>query len=259
MSGRFVSLSVILTFGLGFAIGACTIAAPVPGYPPPAYPPPPYPGPGYAAPGNGYPAPTAPIAGVTSETVVDAHGRSIALQHGPQGDPRVVGCPDGRREAFLDRARFPRIAGCLGSWAGPQNLRSPATGQPCGDELGPCAAPADVCAPGWHVCGSTGAVADLRQVSAEDCEHAGGGRFAAAISHCKEQRGCAVDPTPDANYGCFPHGWCSEPVCCGADCGQFGICRDGVWPQHTHIPFGQDQGCASTAADRAGGILCCQS
>ena len=151
MNARPVSLSLILTFGLGFAIGACTIGAPASRYPPPSYPPPGYSGPGYPAPGNGYPPLVAPIAGGTSETVVDEHGRSIALQHGPPGDPRVIGCADGRREVFLDPARFPHIAGCLGTWAGAQNLRSPATGQPCGDELGPCtpltsARPAGMCA-----------------------------------------------------------------------------------------------------------------
>jgi hypothetical protein len=247
---------VKVTFALGLSVGACTIVAGPPGPPPPAYPPQPYGAQPYGA--QPYTAAPPPVRG-TPETVVDEHGRSIVLEHGPAGDPSVIGCADGHREAFLDSQRFPAIAGCLGAWSGRQSLRAAPTGQACGDELGPCAAPADVCAPGWHVCGSSGAVADLRQVSADDCEQAGGGRFAAAISHCQEQHGCAVDPSPEASYGCFPRGWCSEPVCCGRDCGQFGLCRDGVWPQHTHIPFGQDQGCASTGAGRAGGVLCCRS
>ena len=198
------------------------------------------------------------MSGATSETLVDERGRSITVEHGPPGDPAVIGCADGRREAFVDSARYPRIAGCLGSWPGRQSLRTPATGQACGDELGPCATPANLCAPGWHVCGSDGAVAELRQVSAEECETAGGGRFAAAISHCKEQHGCAADPAPNASYACYPHGWCSEPVCCGRDCGQFGLCRDGVWPQPRTSRSARIEGLRLDRVAAGGGILCCR-
>jgi hypothetical protein len=244
------SLSILL--GAAAAVGftaACTIVAGPP-IAPPVYPPP-------SQPAGAYYPPPGPAPGGRADTIVDERGRSVMMEHGPPGEPPVIGCADGRREAFLDARRYPRIAGCLGSWGGRQSLRSPPTGQACGDEGGPCATPADLCASGWHICGSNGAVSELRQVSAEECEHAGGGRFAAGISHCKEQHGCAVDPTPNASYDCYPHGWCSEPVCCGRDCGQFGMCRDGVWPQHTHIPSGQDQGCGSTESRRAGGVLCC--
>jgi hypothetical protein len=266
MSLRRAALALSIAFTVGFTVAACMVYGPPRPYPvvyaPPPPPPPPPPGYGAPPPNGAYPPPEgaypAPAAGTTPETIVDERGRSITLEHGPPGDPAVVGCADGRREAFLDAARYPRIAGCLGSWPGRQSLRSPPTGRACGDEAGPCAVPADACAPGWHVCGSSGAVAELRQVSAAECEQAGGGRFAAGISHCRGQSGCAYDPTPEANYACYPHGWCSEPVCCGHDCGEFGSCRDGVWPQHTHIPFGQDQGCGATESRRAGGILCCR-
>jgi hypothetical protein len=238
------------------------------GYPPPqgGYPPPQggYPPPqgGYPPPQGGYPPPQGAYSGgpvaSTSETIVDERGQSVTLEHGPAGDPAVVGCADGRREGFLDPGRFPQISGCLGAWTGRQSLRAPPTGKACGDELGPCLVPADLCAPGWHVCGASGAVRELRAVSPADCEQAGGGRFAAAISHCKTQSGCAVDDSPGAIYDCYPSGWCSEPVCCGRNCGEFGSCRSGVWQDHTHIPFGVDQGCASTDARRAGGVLCCR-
>jgi hypothetical protein len=255
----------------------CRLVAPVPVYYAPApyqpvayQPPPPQAAPAYQPAQPAYPPaqpayppaqpayPPAQPEAAGSQTVVQEGGRSITLEHGPAGDPSIVGCADGRREAFLDTQRYPAIAGCLGTWGGRQSLRTPPTGAACGDELGPCAVPADVCAPGWHVCGSSGAVADLRQVSAEECERAGGGRFAAGISHCQSQQGCGVDPRPEARYNCYAHGWCSEPVCCGRDCGEFGSCRSGVWPEKTHIPFGQDQGCASTGSQRAGGVLCCR-
>jgi len=255
MNSRSLMFRLIVSIACGSAIGGCEVYAlpPPASAQQPAYAQPP----AYAPPAS-YQGSGAPMSAGISQTVADDGGRTVTLDHGPPGDPAVIGCADGRREAFLDSARYPRIAGCLGTWSGRQSLRAVTNGPRCGDELGPCAAPGDVCAAGWHVCGSTGAVAELRQVSAEECEQAGGGRFAAGISHCKQQQSCSADPTPYATYSCFPEGWCSEPVCCGRDCGEFGVCRDGVWPQRTHIPYGQDQGCGSTESRRAGGVLCCR-
>jgi len=239
VSASFVSILVAVAAPLS----SCTVTLP-------AGPPPPRPTSQPAQPSPGY--------SPRSTSVVDERGRALTVEHGAPGDPRVIGCADGAREAFLDLARFPNIAGCLADWPGQQSLRTNPTGRACGDEFGPCTTPADACAPGWRVCGAGGAVADLRQVSAEDCSSAGGGRYAAAISHCQSQSGCGVDPSPGAIYACYPTGWCSEPVCCGRDCGEFGICRGGVWPDQTHIPFGQDQGCGNTGSHRAGGVLCCR-
>lgn len=183
-------------------------------------------------------------------------GRTLTLRHSAPMDPAVAGCADGTREAFHDLAAHPRIAGCGAAWAGEQSLRSPATNVPCGDEpWSMCNRPSDACAPGWHLCGGDGSVAELRdRVSAEQCENAGGGRYAAALSHCATQDGCEVGPS----YACFDSGWCSEPVCCGNDCGEVGACTDGVWPGRTHIPVGTDQGCGHTSSVRAGGVLCCR-
>ncbi|MBI4509188.1 MAG: hypothetical protein HY698_06105 [Deltaproteobacteria bacterium] len=192
------------------------------------------------------------------EEVTDETGRVYRIEQGEKAEPSLVGCADGQREAFVDHNAFPAIAGCLGAWEGLMSLRTPTTGTACGDDLGPCGAPADLCAPGWHVCGSSGTVAELRQVSAEQCEQAGGGRFSAAFSHCKKQRGCEYDMSASATYECFPSGWCSEPACCGRDCGEFGACTGGVWPDRTHIPQGTDQGCGAMSARRAGGVLCCR-
>jgi len=196
--------------------------------------------------------------GPTVETITDESGKTYQIQQGVKGDPGVVGCADGQREAFVDAAAYPRIAGCLAAWTGPQSLRTPPTGAACGDDGAACAAPGDACAPGWHVCGAAGAVADLRQVSGEQCEQAGGGRFSAAMSHCKAQQGCEYDPSPQASYACYDSGWCSEPVCCGSDCGQFGACTGGVWTDKTHIAQGMEMGCAKMESRRAGGLLCCR-
>jgi hypothetical protein len=201
---------------------------------------------------TGGPAP----AGVTP--VTDENGRTFQIAQGQPGAPEVVGCADGQREAFVDAAQFPTIAGCIAEWTGKTSLRAPKSGQACGDDLGPCAAPEDACAAGWHMCGDSGAVADLLRVSPDQCEQAGGGRFVAAISHCKLQQGCNYEPAQTANYSCFESGWCSEPVCCGSDCGEFGTCRDGVWKGMTHIPVGTDQGCGAIGSSRARGVLCCK-
>lgn len=204
-------------------------------------------------------APPAAAGGVvTVEEIKDDQGNVYKVSQGVKGEPGAIGCADGQREAFVDAAAFPAIAGCLASWNGTQSMRAPGTGAPCGDDRGECAVPADVCAAGWHVCGARGAIADLRQVSAEQCEQAGGGRFSSAISHCETQSGCTYDTRPEGDYECFERGWCSETVCCGNDCGQFGSCTDGVWPGKTHIAQGTDQGCGATSARRAGGVLCCR-
>lgn len=215
-------------------------------------------GPGATEPGAAQPGPAQPGGEVTVEEIKDDAGNVYRVSQGVRGAPSAVGCADGQREAFVDAATFPGIAGCLASWAGTQSMRAPTTGKACGDDSGECAAPTDVCAPGWHVCGANGRIADLTQVSAEQCEQAGGGRFSAGVSHCETQSGCQYDTRPDGDYDCFASGWCSETVCCGNDCGQFGACRDGVWPGKTHIAQGTDQGCGATSARRAGGVLCCR-
>jgi hypothetical protein len=198
--------------------------------------------------------------GVTVEVITDDQGQEYRVQQGPKGDPAVVGCADGQREAFVDGRTFPNIAGCLASWDGKQSLRARSTAAvaACGDDAGSCPTPGDACAPGWRVCGANGKVTDLMQVTGEQCEQAGGGRFSAAISHCTAQSGCQYDKNPGATYPCFDDGWCSEPVCCGNDCGDFGACTDGVWQAQTHIPVGTDQGCNKASSARAGGILCCR-
>lgn len=196
-------------------------------------------------------------AGVTP--IEDESGAVFQIAQGVPGDPAVVGCADGQREAFVDGAAFPTLAGCIGEWEGDANLRAPATGAACGDDAGRCAVPADVCATGWHVCGETGAIADLfDRTSAAQCETAGGGRFVAALSHCSTQEGCEYADPKSGSYQCFAQGWCSEPVCCGSDCGQLGACPSGIWEGRTHIPVGTDQGCGSIGSSRARGVLCCK-
>lgn len=212
---------------------------------------PPEPGPSMPAPTGHHPGGVLPVE--------DEDGRTYMIDQGPPGDPGTVGCADGQREAFVDATTFPTIAGCIAEWSGETSLRADRTGTACGDDRGTCGAPADACAPGWELCGGGGSIADLTRVTAEQCEQAGGGRFVAALSHCETQEGCSYDEPATGDYACFESGWCSEPVCCGNDCGEVGACTDGVWPGKTHIPVGTDQGCGNIGSSRARGVLCCQS
>lgn len=173
------------------------------------------------------------------------------------GDPATIGCADGQREGFADLGRFPTIAACEGNWAGPLSLRAAPTGKACGDDAGACAVPADLCATGWRVCGSDGAVSDLARITAAECENVSNGRYVGAMSHCKEQEGCVAD-SPGGRYPCFASGWCAEPVCCGRGCLGYGACRSGVWPDRTHTILGQDHGCAKMPPLAMGGVLCCK-
>ncbi|TPV97253.1 MAG: hypothetical protein B7733_00465 [Myxococcales bacterium FL481] len=182
-----------------------------------------------------------------------------AFREGKAGDPAAIGCADGQREGFADHARFADIAGCLGSWDGKKSLRAAPTNKPCGDDKGPCAVPADVCAPGWHVCGRDGKAQDLSdRVDAEACnEGAGPGKFVAAISHGQAPVVCPPPPEEDTEFPCMAKGLCSESVCCGDDC-DFGSCRDAVWLDSTKISRGTAEGCGAVTAAANGGVLCCR-
>jgi hypothetical protein len=188
----------------------------------------------------------------TSTTTVG----STTILHGASGPPAVVGCADGRREAFLDTALYPDIAGCLATWNGTVDLRAAPVGVACGDGLVACTTAADACAPGWHPCGAAGDVAELRSAaSGEQCAYAGSGAFVAAMSHCNGSTSgvCDYVDQPGETAGCAASGWCSEAVCCGSDC-HGGICKDGVWPSQTSI----FSGCRSVPASAVGGVLCCR-
>lgn len=69
-----------------------------------------------------------------------------------------TGCADGEREGFVDRMRYPRIAGCSGAWSVPgvRSTLAPACNRAAGDDGartdGAGCSPADICSSGWHVC-----------------------------------------------------------------------------------------------------------
>lgn len=212
---------------------------------------------------QGQSAPTTSTGKPASEVITDEDGHEITITRGAKGDPAQVGCADGQREGLINLNTYPRIAACLGSWSGQKSLRAAPTGRACGDGIGSCSSPADICAVGWHICGQSGDISEVKQLTAQQCRAAGNGRFSAAISHCETQDGCVYDDAAsggdgDGKYACYDQGWCSEPVCCGEACGEFGACTGGIWPEQTHIAQGMDQGCGQLDTRRAGGVLCCK-
>jgi hypothetical protein len=173
-------------------------------------------------------------------------------------DPKIAGCADGQREGFADLEKNPRIAGCMGKWKDNKSLRDKPTGKACGDDGEECAVPADVCAPGWHVCGMEGKSEDLRtRATQKACDTAGPGRFNAAMSHSPTDE---IDPCPriskNTDMPCVQAGIGAEPVCCGNDC-RAGKCKDGVWKGKTRISMGTTEGCGALTSDRNGGVMCC--
>jgi hypothetical protein len=155
------------------------------------------------------------------------------------------GCADGTREAFVDQTAYPGIAGCSGSWTNP-DLR--ASGSDTADSL---------CASGWHICMKGGGPLELPNygVTASACESAGDGMFLAASSHCTAYPSCSTTYPLD----CKESGYCSEPICCGSDCG-FGSCKDAIWEGETRINVGTSHGCANSPSSTSGatGVLCCR-
>ncbi len=184
--------------------------------------------------------------------------QGITFVESEKGDPAVVGCADGQREGFADLKKHKRIAGCLGKWEGTKSMRDKPTGNACGDDGDVCDVPADVCAAGWHVCGTDGKARDLKtHTSWKACqEQTGPGKFIAAMSHGQTDELCPPPPTPSTNFPCMDSGICSESICCGEDC-QFGKCRDAIWRGKTMISLGKAEGCGAVSSEANGGILCC--
>jgi hypothetical protein len=189
----------------------------------------------------------------------DDDGERVVVRNGPLEDPTFAGCADGQREGLIDRAGHPDIAGCLGSWSDALSLRPPRAGGACGDDLGRCTSPADLCAPGWRVCGATGRVDDLTRLDAQACREAGAATDSAALSHCASNEGCEYDADTSP---CTDSGWCSEAICRGERCTGQGVCIDGLWPGQTFIlsPDGEGRGasCGAVTGRRTHGVVCCR-
>lgn len=160
------------------------------------------------------------------------------------------GCSDGEREGLTSET----VAACGATWTGTRDLRLASTGQMCGDDLGECASPEDACAAGWHICARSGAVAELRGASGDECVGLSG-RYLAAADHCSADMPCGY--YSEGTFPCSPTALrCVQPICCGTGCHPLTGCMDAVWLQQTHAASDQGAGCAAMPA--ATGVLCCR-
>lgn len=196
----------------------------------------------------------------------------------------TIGCADGEREGFRDRARYPRIAACSGGWTRP-GLAHPAAvtcdGQ--GGDDGPfpnggtCGV-SDLCAVGWHVC------ATPREVAASSPDGCAGSHDAADAFFATRISGpgcgvCATGTAPDCGaidcrtdcaftsvtvndiFGCGTLGPPPDPGTCGP-LDRFGtnLCSglpspwsctdDGSGTHEAELVIKPGSG--------AGGVLCCR-
>ena len=205
----------------------------------------------------------------------DAGAREASVPTGPfaiAGQPGVVGCSDGTREAFLDISAYgwPTIAGCSGAWSVPglmqMTSRTPLcqrrNGNTSNNPYGIACAAADLCAPGWHICAGP---REVQMLSASHCESAiplgviaffavaGGGSTAgdciAGLPLTNDLRGCGSFGRPEGD-GCYPLDRRLEV----ADCLQ----TQGVWecgPAAEHLL--EVEKVFKTSPD-LGGVLCCR-
>jgi hypothetical protein len=125
------------------------------------------------------------------------------------------GCSDNTREGFPDRVTFPTIAGCSAAWP-MASMRAPRVQSACGNSLRMCNVPAEACALGWHVCGSTGPADVTTRVTSTQCNTTPG-RWAGALGDIS----CEDCSSATA----------SGSICCGAGCVQQNA--DCLWPNET--------------------------
>jgi len=201
-----------------------------------------------------------------------------------------IGCADGTREAFADRARFPRIAGCSGAWSLPGIFPAiPASSLPACATLGnsSTSAPANgagcassnLCARGWHICNG-GEVTPRTGASgcAAETAYPAASFFAAAVSGtgcgiCALRSGTLTGPSctslscatncresGDLNndfFGCGTLGAAVGGACDGLnrfsnnDCGALGA----PWICGGSV---QESRTVVKTSSAAGGVLCCR-
>ena len=192
---------------------------------------------------------------------IDAPVVDARVVDAPSDALDLVGCSDGAREAFASIAMFPDVAGCAASWNAALGLRASATGQACGDDVQLCAAPADACSAGWHVCGTSGQPTELTaRMTQADCTSGGAtavvnARFVAALSHCASYTGSVCGY--EVPRTCGATGSCAEPVCCGAGCRNDAGCSAGAFAMQG-IAGTLTNGCAMMLATDVSGVLCCR-
>jgi len=176
-----------------------------------------------------------------------------------KGDAMLdLGCSDGTREGYGDVVVYPTIAACAATWLGAPSLRTASSGQPCGNDRGPCITPSDACSVGWHVCGSSSDVSELLVLSGAECRNLTGA-YVAAVSHCVMAMPSCTYPAPGA-WPCVAgvDVDCTQPACCGDGSDGGTGCSDGIWPGATLDNKFTGEGCGTLPAANQDGVLCCK-
>jgi hypothetical protein len=201
-----------------------------------------------------------------------------------------VGCADGTREAFADRALFPRIAACSGAWSlpgifpaipastdgvcetsGNSSTLAPANGASC--------ASSNLCARGWHICNGGEVLPRTANVGClATADYPPGTFYAAAVSGtgcgiCALRAGtvtgslctavsCAVGctETGDLNndfFGCGSLGAGTVGACDGLNRFSHNNCSALTAPWACG-GASQESRTVTKSGPAAGGVLCCR-
>ncbi len=201
-------------------------------------------------------------------------GRSDASADGG-GAPGDIGCSDGTRETFRDRAAFPRIAGCAGGWQEPGLVFTGDTSQPrCGRRAGNDGQYADgagngqrctvedLCAEGWHVCTGGG---DVASSGAGQCDPGPPQTFWATRSVTNATNN-SCSPSSSNNHnnivGCGTLGQAIGAQSCGVlnrymtsmDCQS-----NSPWDCGDGLAYIEESSVVIKKGPERGGVLCCKN
>jgi hypothetical protein len=169
-------------------------------------------------------------------------------------DALTVGCSDLTREGFKDLTTYPTIAGCQGSWPEMTMRTTKSGGVTCGNDIGSCPTPANLCADGWHICMTQGWPGDITsRIDRSACMGVDSGTvtFSAA-----SQANATQSPRICSDCGGCCGNVADNAICCGRACQVCNSCS-AVWPSDTPTAGCADCGGSSSNGNR--GVLCCKN
>ncbi len=199
---------------------------------------------------------------------------STGIELGPPptvtGPPDEIGCADGTRDGYLDLDAWTNIAACAGGWSAPgvtgQDAWTPRCDRAAGNSganlAGAGCGIADLCAEGWHVCGSPDEVA---AASPSDCEGAvphGHSMFFLIAAGASVQGVCSPDVTAANDlHGCGTLGQPELEGCEPLD-RRFGFAdclrSEGGWQCGDASRHLEEANLVTKLGPTLGGVLCCR-
>ncbi len=176
-----------------------------------------------------------------------------------------VGCADGEREAFVDMSQWPDVAGCSGGFDHPGVAAGEGLARTCGgmagddaqDPSGKGCSAVDLCADGWHVCGSA---AELAMASGgRGCDPAAQGFY--ATRQAQQNDSCQGPPAVDNLVGCGTLGGNAPPDRCAPlervlrreDCDS-----TQTWHCGTESNQAEEARLVTKGGPGEGGVICCR-